>query len=203
MTFHRHEVNVDDQRAVGGEVVQLELGRGVEVLGRVDGAVARLRQRDRQLVEVDQAEPQLAPERHRHPLGDGYEGGRGWDLQLGEVTLGHFLSFGFLTVDLLHLASRSRLELLALSLRRRDSVLDRLAHRVVRVGDHLARLLGRILRPLDRLAARPPDRLASNAVDLATSRAGGYLRAGYPSEGSAKDEPTETAAAAVIAFGHS
>ena len=74
---------------------------------------------------------------------------------------------------------------------------------MVRVGDHLARLLGRILRPLDRLAARQLDRLASNAVDLATSRAGGDISAGYQTDDSAKDEPAETAAAAVIAFGHS
>src|SRR6266849_525099 len=66
---------------------------------------------------------------------------------------------GFLAVDLLHLAGCRGLQLLALALRRRNSVLDRLAHRVIGVGDHLPRLLRRILRPLHGLAARQLDRL--------------------------------------------
>ena len=61
----------------------------VEVARRLDGAVACLRERNRQLVEVDKAEPQLAPERRGHAFGDRNEFRRRGDLELGEVPLGH------------------------------------------------------------------------------------------------------------------
>src|SRR5438309_1434692 len=110
---------------------------------------------------------------------------------------------GFLTVDLLHLACGSSFQLLALALCRRDSVLDRLAHRVIGIGHHVARFLCRILRPLHGLAARQLYRFASDAVDLTAPRARGDVSAGHEANETAKDEPAETSAAAVISFGHS
>src|SRR3981189_3511089 len=67
---------------------------------------------------------------------------------------------------LLHLARGGRFQLLTLSLRGRDPVLDRFAHRVLRVADHLPRTLGGILRALHRLASAELDGLAAKAVDL-------------------------------------
>src|SRR5579864_6001113 len=67
---------------------------------------------------------------------------------------------------LLHLAHRARFQLFSLALGGRDPVLDRLADRVVRVGDHLPRPLRRVLRPLHRLASAQLDGLAAQAVDL-------------------------------------
>src|SRR4029077_12356320 len=79
--------DVHHERAIGREVVQLEVGRGVEVGRGRDRAVARLCERDRELVEVDEAQPQLAPQRRGHPLGHGNEGRRRRDLQLREIAL--------------------------------------------------------------------------------------------------------------------
>src|SRR6476646_10551252 len=79
---------------------------------------------------------------------------------------------------LLQLSRRRRLELLALPLRRRDAVLDRLADRVLRVGDHLPRPLRGFLGLLDRLAPGELDRLAADRVDLAAPGAGCDVRPG-------------------------
>src|SRR5467141_1934274 len=67
------QVHVHDQSAICREVVELQLRRAVEVAGRSNCAVARLRQRDGQLIEVDQAETELSTESHGHALGDGNE----------------------------------------------------------------------------------------------------------------------------------
>src|SRR5258708_15734729 len=67
---------------------------------------------------------------------------------------------------LLHLAHRAGFQLFALALGRRDSVLDGLADRVVRVADHLPRALRRVLRPLHRFATPELDGLGAQTVDL-------------------------------------
>src|SRR5713226_5566981 len=79
------------------------------------------------------------------------------------------LRLAFFAVGLPHLARGRRLQLVTLSLRRRDPVLDRLADRMVGVGDHLARPLGNLSGLLHRLAAGQLDRLAPHSVDLAAA----------------------------------
>ncbi len=54
-----------------------------------DGTVTGLRERDRQLVDVDQAEAKLATQRRGDSLGDRDEGRRRRDLELSEIALGH------------------------------------------------------------------------------------------------------------------
>src|SRR2546423_1594778 len=60
----------------------------------------------------------------------------------------------------------SGLELFALALGRRDPVLDRFAHRVLRVGDDRPRPLRGVARALHRLAPAQLDRLGAQALDL-------------------------------------
>src|SRR5260370_5903016 len=64
-----------------------------------------------------------------------------------------YLGLAFLAVGPAHLARGRRLQLLALSLRGRDPVLDRLADRVVGVGNHLTRPLA---ASLARCTGSPP-----------------------------------------------
>src|SRR5713226_2730896 len=81
-----------------------------------------------------------------------------------------YLRLAFLAVGLPQLACGRRLQLLALALRGRDPVLDRLADRVVGVGDHLARPLRNLPGFLYGLAARQLNGLALEAIDLASTR---------------------------------
>src|SRR5438552_3311521 len=96
---------------------------------------------------------------------------------------------------LLHPAGRGRLELLSLSLCRRDAVLDRLADGVIRVRDDGPRPLRRVAGPLDGLAAAELDRLAAQAVDLLFAGARGDVGADRRTDQAADDEPTKAAAA--------
>src|SRR5947209_5962126 len=98
----------------------------------------------------------------------------------------------------LHLPRRSRLELFTLPLRRRNAVLDRLADRVVGVGDHLPRPLGRVARALDGLTAAQLDGLAAQAVDLLLARARRDVRADGKADETAEYEPAETAASVAV-----
>src|SRR5207237_4331199 len=66
----------------------------------------------------------------------------------------------------LHLPRRSRLELFTLPLRRRNAVLDRLADRVVGVGDHLPRPLRRVACALDGVTAAAFGWFATLVVEL-------------------------------------
>src|SRR4029077_332566 len=96
----------------------------------------------------------------------------------------------------LHLARRRGLELHALPLGRRNTILDCLPDRVVWVAHNLARLLRRLLGPLHRLAARELDRLAPQVVNLAPPRSGCDVCAGDQPDEPAQDEPAESAASA-------
>src|SRR5260370_24297736 len=78
----------------------------------------------------------------------------------------------------LHLPRRSRLQLFALALGRRHAVLDGLADRVIRVGDHLPRPLRGVASALDRLAAAQLHGLAAQAVYLLLSRTPTAVRPG-------------------------
>src|SRR5260370_3641404 len=98
----------------------------------------------------------------------------------------------------LHLPRRSRVQLFALALGRRHAVLDGLADRVIRVGDHLPRPLRGVASALDRLAAAQLDGLATQAVDLLLDRTRRDVRADGKTDETAEDEPAETAAAIVI-----
>src|SRR5438874_8876092 len=100
---------------------------------------------------------------------------------------------------LLHLAGSRRLQLFPLALRRRDAVLDRLAHRVVRVADRLTRTLRRSAGTLDGLTAAQLDRLAAEAVDLVATRPRRDVRPDRRSDETAEDEPAKTAAATAAA----
>ena len=92
MSLAREQVHIDHQRTIGGEVRQLQLGVDAVLAGCGDRAVACLGQRDSQLIEIDQAQAQLAAERRGHPLRRGNEGRRSRDLQLGKV-LFHLLVY--------------------------------------------------------------------------------------------------------------
>src|SRR5437588_4685504 len=96
---------------------------------------------------------------------------------------------------LLHLAGSRRLQLFPLALRRRDAVLDRLAHRVVGVADRLTRALRRGAGTLDGLTAAQLDRLAAEAVDLVATRPRRDVRPDRRSDETAEDEPAKTTAA--------
>src|SRR5207245_8291367 len=121
------------------------------------------------------------------------------DLQLREVALGHGGSGLILQVRrALHLPGCSRLELFTLALGGRDPVLDRLADRVLRIGDHGPRSLRRLARTLDRLAAAQLDGLAAQAFDLLLAGPGRDVRADRQADEAAEDEPAETAAAVVV-----
>ena len=71
---------------------------------------------------------------------------------------------------MLNLSHGRRLELLTPPLGRRHAVLDRLADRVVRIRDDVARALRRLFRTLNRLARAQFDRLAPQVVDLSAAR---------------------------------
>src|SRR6266852_1555669 len=108
--YHRHrrthlemsvvgdEVHVHHQGAIGREVIQLEVGRTIEVLGGRNGAVARLSEGDRQLIEIHETEPELASQRRRHTFRNGYERRRRRDLQLCQIALRHVSLLGFLAI---------------------------------------------------------------------------------------------------------
>src|ERR1700737_4595776 len=104
--------------------------------------------------------------------------------------------------SLLHLPRRGRLELLALSLRRRHAVLDRLAYRVIRVGDRLPGSLRGILGPLDRIAASELDRLGPQAVDLRATRPRRDIGANRHADQAAEDEPAKSTAATTVLVRH-
>src|SRR5712692_84435 len=95
-------------------------------------------------------------------------------------------------------AGRCRLELPALALGCRDSVLDRLADRVLRIGDHGPRPLRRVARPLHGLATAELDGLAAQAVDLLPARTRRDVGADRQAYEAADDEPAETAAVSLV-----
>src|SRR6202030_1475128 len=95
---------------------------------------------------------------------------------------------------LLDLARRSGLELLAAPLRGGDSVLDRLADRVIGVGHDVARALRGVLSPLHRLARAELDGLAAEIVDLATAWARRDVSARDQTDHAAEQKPAESAA---------
>src|SRR5258708_15366224 len=108
------------------------------------------------------------------------------------------MSYLFPVCPLLHLPRRGRLELLSLSLGRSHAILDRLAHRVLRVGDRLPRPLRGILGPLDSFAAAQLDGLAPQAVDLRAAWPGRDVRADCHADETAADEPAQAAATTAI-----
>jgi len=81
--LRRQQVNVDDERSVRGEIRELQVVLPAEVLGRGDRAVASLRQRDAELVEVCEAQAELAAQCAGDTLRHRDECRRCWDLQLG------------------------------------------------------------------------------------------------------------------------
>src|SRR4029077_2111824 len=97
-----------------------------------------------------------------------------------------------------HTARGRCLQLFALSLGGRDSVLDRLANRVVGVARHVTRALGRLACPLHRLAAAQLDRLAAQAVDLLAAGTRGDVGTDPQADEPADDEPAKTAATVFI-----
>src|SRR5690348_1873630 len=97
-----------------------------------------------------------------------------------------------------HAARGRSLELFALSLCRRDSILDRLANRVVGVGRYVTRALRRLARPLHGLAAAQLDRLAAQAVDLLAAGSRRDVGADRQADETAEDEPAKTAAAVFV-----
>src|SRR5712692_1367 len=115
------------------------------------------------------------------------------------------LAFGRLVavaVDhLAQLASRRCLELFAAALGRGNAVLDGLPHRVVRVGDHLARPLRCLLGSLHGLTRSELDRLGAQVVYLSATWAGRDICPRCEADQTAKDEPSNTAAAAFL-IGH-
>src|SRR4029077_8621706 len=103
---------------------------------------------------------------------------------------------------LLDLARRGRLELLAAPLCGGDSVLDRLADRVVGVGHDVASALRRVLGPLHRFARAELDRLVAEIVDLAAARARRDVGARDQTDQAAEQKPAESATAAVALIRH-
>src|SRR5467141_1920535 len=119
---------------------------------------------------------------------------RGWSAQPGCVS--PCVAELFLQVGrLLHLASRGRLELVSLALGCRHAVLDRLAHRVVRVRHCVTGALRRGPRTLHRLAAAELDCFAAQAIDLLATRSRRDVRADGRTDEPTEQEPTKSAAA--------
>src|SRR5260370_5856429 len=92
----------------------------------------------------------------------------------------------------LHLPRRSRLQLFALALGRCHAVLDGLADRVIRVGDHLPRPLRGVASALDRLAAAQLDGLGAQAVELRPARTRRDVRPDRRNDQTAGDDPAQT-----------
>src|SRR5260370_41624142 len=113
----------------------------------------------------------------------------------GNSGAGH-LRVAFLAVGPAHLARGRRLQFLALSLRGRNPILDRLADRVFGVGDHLARPLRSLPSFHYRLAARQLDGLALEAVHLTSAWTRRDVRPGPqpdpPAQGAAAHTPAAT-----------
>src|SRR6267378_4360616 len=118
--------------------------------------------------------------------------------RLANLSSGTFLRV-FAVDGRVDLADGGCLQLFATPLGGGDSILDRLADRVVRVGHRHTRALCRLLGSLYGLARAQLDRLAADAVHLAAPRARRDVSAGSESHDASEDEPAETAATTTAA----